>query len=99
MHDQTNTMPKAAKTGRTRRHTWVPWFCLVMVLLLVASLAYAFLRPQKTSNQHPTQTVQQPAFKPVVGDVNDPERDDPDITVQQGLVSGFQFRSGGCTVQ
>jgi len=33
-----------------------------------------------------------------VGDVNDPERDDPDITVQQALVPGFQFRKGGYTL-
>lgn len=91
-------MPEVAKTLRIGCRTWVPWFCLVMILLLVASIAYAWLRPQKTSNQHPQQTVQQPTFKPVVGDVNDPERDDPDITVQQALVPGFQFRSGGYTL-
>ena len=34
-------------------------------------------------------------YKPVVGDVNDPEDDDPDITVQQALIPGFQFKQGG----
>ncbi len=101
MHDRTNTMPEEAKLGKNRHsawRTWVPWFYLVMVLLLVASIAYASLRPQKTSSQHSQQTVQRPTFQPVVGDVNDPERDDPDITVQQALVPGFQFRSGGYTL-
>src|SRR5437588_12663031 len=101
MHDQINTMPEEATIGKNRHHTWrtwVPWFCLVMVLLLLASIAYAWLRPQKIKSQHPQQTVQQPTFKPVVGDVNDPERDDPDITVQQAIVPGFQFRSGGYTL-
>jgi len=33
-----------------------------------------------------------------VGDVHDPEDDDPDITIQQGIIPGFQFKQGGYTL-
>ncbi|HKV59280.1 MAG TPA: carboxypeptidase regulatory-like domain-containing protein, partial [Ktedonobacteraceae bacterium] len=39
-----------------------------------------------------------PSFQPVVGDAHDPEDDDPDITVQQGIIPGFQFKQGGYTL-
>lgn len=42
--------------------------------------------------------VPTPSFHPVVGDVHDPENDDPDITVQQGIIPGFQFKQGGDTL-
>jgi len=41
--------------------------------------------------KHVAKVEQGPVFRPVVGDVNDPERNDPDITVERALAPGFQF--------
>ena len=85
--------------GRLRRPgggaSWVLWCSVLVVIVLGASGTYFWLHAQDGVKQRSAQTVQLPTYKPVVGDVNDPERDDPDITVQQALVPGFQFRSGG----
>ncbi len=69
-----------------------------IVLLLAASVIYFVQLPHSApvAQQHPTS--QQPTFQPVIGDVNDPEKDDLDITVQQSLIPGFQFRTGGFTL-
>lgn len=68
-------------------------------MLLVGGVAYNLLQSQHVDTHHSMRVVQMPLFKPVVGDINDPERDDPDITVQQALVPGFQFRKGGYTLR
>src|SRR5258708_7239661 len=39
-----------------------------------------------------------PTFKPVVGDVSDPDDADPDVNVEQPLVPAFQFQRGGYTL-
>src|SRR5712692_7625030 len=78
-----------------RHASWVLWCSILVVILLGASGTYFWLLPQHAGKQRSAQTVHPPTYKPVVGDVNDPEQDDPDITVQQALVPGFQFRSGG----
>src|SRR5205085_12312869 len=45
------------------------------------------------------QLAQAPIFKPVIGDVNDAQDDDdPDVTIQQSLIPGFQFKQGGYTL-
>ena len=98
MDDRKKNNSKAVTAVRNRHRTWVAWFCLSMAMLLVGSVAYALLQPQHVVTHHSTQSVRLSPFKPVVGDVNDPERDDPDITVQQALVPGFQFRKGGYTL-
>ena len=87
-----------AKPRNSRSPAWIVWSCLLIVLLLGGSVTYAWLRLQHSTGVTPQQAIQLPAFKPVVGDVNDPEGDDPDITVQQALVPGFQFRNGGYTL-
>ena len=89
---------RAVTTARSRNRAWVVWFCLLTVTLLVVSIAYTLLQPRHEVTHHSTQVVRLSPFRPVVGDVNDPERDDPDITVQQALVPGFQFRKGGYTL-
>src|SRR3984893_10285350 len=75
--------------------SWMLWCGVLVVILLGASGTYFWLHSQVVLKQRSAQTVQLPTYKPVVGDVNDPERYDPDITVQQALIPGFQFRSGG----
>ena len=71
---------------RSRHRPQVKWFCLLIVMLLVGGVAYNLLQSQHVDTHHSMRVVQMPLFKPVVGDINDPERDDPDITVQQALV-------------
>src|SRR5712691_12129486 len=78
-----------------RHASWMLWCGVLVVILLGASGTYFWLHSQDVVKHRSAQTVQLPTYKPVVGDVNDPERDDPDITVQQALIPGFQFRSGG----
>jgi len=58
-------------------------------------VGYAWVRPRASVVVHHVQPISTPTFKPVVGDVNDPEDDDPDITVQQQFIPGFQFQRGG----
>lgn len=82
----------------TSHPAWIISSCLLTLTLLGGSLTYIWLRLQRPPAATLQHTVQHPTFKPVVGDVNDPEGDDPDITVQQALVPGFQFHSGGYTL-
>lgn len=78
-----------------------PFVALGYSLLLIGLLAggaYGWLllhmpRPHTTQSQRATAV-----FKPVVGDVNDTEDDDPDVTIQQGQIPGFQFKVGGYTL-
>ena len=74
------------------------WSGLLIALLLSTSITGYLVWPRNTTVVHPHSVSQQPTFQPVVGDVNDPEKDDPDITVQQSLIPGFQFRKGGYTL-
>ncbi len=69
-----------------------------VLVLISASIAYVYLRPQPPVI-HPKKAVAGPTFRPVVGDVNDPEVDDDDITVQQSLIPAFQFKRGGYTIR
>ena len=78
-----------------RRRKLAIWSGLLLALLLGTSVAYCVAWSHNAPKVHPRPVVQQPTFQPVIGDVNDPEKDDPDITVQQSLIPGFQFRQGG----
>src|SRR5947207_11956275 len=89
---------QVTKPRITRHPAWIISTCLLTLTLLGGSLTYTWLRHQRPAAVPPQHAVHLPTFKPVVGDVNDPEGDDPDITVQQALVPGFQFRGGGNTL-
>ncbi len=81
------------------RRARVLWFCVLMVVLVVGgSVRYVRLGTQNVGRKHVAKVEQGPVFRPVVGDVNDPERNDPDITVERALAPGFQFRKGGFTL-
>jgi len=73
-----------------------------MVVLVVGGSVwyarYTWLGTQDVGRKHVAKVEQGAVFRPVVGDVNDPERNDPDITVEQALAPGFQFRKGGYTL-
>src|SRR5712692_4214821 len=98
MNKQHSKKRLVTKPRITRHPAWIISSCLLTLTLLGGSLTYTWLRLQRPAAVTPQHTVQLPTFKPVVGDVNDPEGDDPDITVQQALVPAFQFRSGGYTL-
>lgn len=93
---KTNSHGKPARIRRGR----FPGIMLVSLLLLLVlciggglSIAWYYFHQAPS---HPiAHQVPRPTFQPVVGDVNDPEDDDPDITFQQPLVPGFQFQKGG----
>ncbi len=70
-------------------------FSLFLIATLGIGASYLWLHPHTSAVVHQVQPTPTPTFKPVVGDVNDPEDDDPDITVQQELIPGFQFQHGG----
>lgn len=86
----------AGKTHSARR-VLVITSCLLALLVVGAGLAYAFLR-QPPPVPQPQKVSVTPHYQPVVGDVNDPEIDDDDITVQQSIIPAFQFKTGGYTL-
>src|SRR5256714_2445588 len=98
MNKQLSEKTQVTKPRITRHPAWIISSCLLTLTLLGGSLTYTWLRLQRPAAVTPQHAVHLPTFKPVVGDVNDPEGDDPDITVQQALVPGFQFRNGGYTL-
>lgn len=71
---------------------------VLLCLALVGGVAYLLLQSQTPPPARQAIVVPTPSFHPVVGDVHDPEDDDPDITVQQGIIPGFQFKQGGYTL-
>lgn len=82
---------------RTKRNILI---FLIAIIVVGSSGGYYVLShtytPHIVRKQLPSVT---PTFQPVVGDVADPEHDDPDITVQQPLIPGFQFQHGGYTLR
>src|SRR5437588_12468758 len=99
MNKQHSKKTQVTKPRITRHPAWIISSCLLTLTLLGGSLTYTWLRLQRPAALTPQHAIHLPTFKPVVGDVNDPEGDDPDITVLQALVPGFQFRSGGYTLR
>jgi hypothetical protein len=72
--------------------------CIVLCLALVGGASYTLWQLRTPPPARRVQVIATPSFQPVVGDVLDPEHDDPDITVQQGIIPGFQFKQGGFTL-
>ncbi len=68
---------------------------LMFALVLAASVFYAVSRLQHPPQIRPVMSKPAPVYHPVVGDTHDPDGDDPDISVQQSLIPGFQFKQGG----
>lgn len=69
---------------------------IIVCALLGASVLYTVLRLQTPPQAHLQPIARAAIFKPVVGDVNDPQDDDDlNVTVQQSLIPGFQFKHGG----
>lgn len=72
--------------------------CVALCLALVGGAGYTLLKLQTPPPARQVLVVPTPSFQPVVGDAHDPEDDDPDITFQQGIIPGFQFKQGGYTL-
>ena len=96
--NRTNKRQVDRLSFKKKHHKLALWLSLLMVLLLGTSVTYLLVWPHNTPIVHPRLVSRQATFQPVVGDVNDPEKDDPDIMVQQSLIPGFQFRKGGYTL-
>lgn len=86
---------KSGGKGWLSGRVWAFVGLILIAMISIASLSYLWFYLQPSPTRHPQQVIRGPAFKPVVGDINDPEDDDPDITMQQALVPGFQFKTGG----
>ena len=84
------------KLRRIRHLMLIVSGCFVIVLI-GGSFAYVYIHRQSSVIQ-PKKVIVSPTFRPVVGDVNDPEVDDDDVTVQQSLIPAFQFKRGGYTI-
>jgi len=91
------TTPSTSSRRRDRRRfprILVAWRCL-LIAFIGAGLTYTWIDSHPVTVKHMQQLTPTPGFMPVVGDVHDPEDSDPDITVEQPLVPGFQFQHGG----
>jgi carboxypeptidase family protein len=90
------TAPITKRRFKRRKH---PGILIVWCSLLIAvtgagfSYTWIYVHPAVVKYVQPANSI--PGFVPVVGDVHDPEDADPDITVEQPLVPGFQFQRGG----
>ncbi len=94
--EKTNEATHTGKRGK-RRKLFV--MCsVILCLALVGGAGYTLLQSQTPPPARQALVVPTPSFHPVVGDVHDPEDDDPNITVQQGIIPGFQFKQGGYTL-
>lgn len=86
-------------TGRRSKRKKALILCSVVVCLaLIGGVASLLFQSQTPPPSRQALIVPTPSFHPVVGDVHDPEDDDPDISVQQGITPGFQFKQGGYTL-
>lgn len=71
-------------------------FGFLIAIMFATGISYAaWLYLYPAAGKPPEQATPVISYKPVVGDVHDPEDNDPDITVEQPLVPGFQFQRGG----
>ncbi len=87
---------EAIQSGRrSKRKKVVILGSVALCLALIGGVAYWLFQAQTPPTARQVLIVPTPSFHPVVGDVHDPEDDDPDITVQQGIIPGFQFKQGG----
>jgi hypothetical protein len=91
--EKTKEVTHAGRRGK--RRMLVVAGCIVLCLALVGGASYTLLKLQTSRPARQVLVVPPSSFQPVVGDVLDPEYDDPNITVQQGIIPGFQFKQGG----
>jgi Carboxypeptidase regulatory-like domain len=70
------------------------WCCL-LIAITGAGFGYSWINMSSDAVRHKQPAAATPGFVPVVGEIHDQEDTDPDITVEQPLVPGFQFQKGG----
>jgi hypothetical protein len=91
------TLAKTSRRSNRRRRLppiLIAWSCL-LIAIIGSGIGYTWANLRPVAVQHAQQSTPVAGFVPVVGDVHDPEDTDPDITVEQPLVPGFQFQRGG----
>ncbi len=71
-------------------------FLIAITITTATGIVWLWPHPAHVAQSHLTTLT--PTFKPVVGDVSDPDDADPDVTVEQPLVPAFQFQRGGYTL-
>jgi len=94
IREKTVSITKRRFSRRKLPRLLIVWCCL-LIALIGAGFSYTWIYKHPTAVKHVQLVVTSPGFAPVVGDVHDPEDKDPDITVEQSLVPGFQFQRGG----
>ncbi len=93
-HETTAATRKRRFTRRRLPRILIVWCCLLIVIT-GAGFGYTWIYTGSVTVKHTLPAAPVPGFVPVVGDIHDPEDADPDITVEQPLVPGFQFQQGG----
>src|SRR5260370_14863004 len=78
--------------------TFILWCIFLIVVNITSATVLVWLWPHPAHVARSHLTTITPTFKPVVGDVSDPDDADPDVTVEQPLVPAFQFQRGGYTL-
>jgi hypothetical protein len=92
--EKTQSITRRRLDRRRLPRILIIWCCLLIAIVL-AGISYTWISLRPAAVNYRRQATPAPAFVPVVGEVNDPEDADPDITVEQPLVPGFQFQHGG----
>jgi hypothetical protein len=93
-HETTASITKRRFTRRRLPRILIVWCCL-LIAIIGAGFGYTWIYVGPVAVKHTRPATPVPGFVPVVGDIHDPEDADPDITVEQPLVPGFQFQKGG----
>jgi hypothetical protein len=93
-HETTVSKTKSRFTRRRLPRILIVW-CSLLIAIIGAGFGYTWIYVGPVAVKHTRTATPVPGFVPVVGDIHDPEDADPDITVEQPLVPGFQFQKGG----
>src|SRR5712692_3825089 len=92
--------PKHQKHMASKKpsRTFILWciFLIAVTTITATGLVWLWPHPAHVARSHLTTLT--PTFKPVVGDVSNPDDADPDVTLEQPLVPAFQFPRGGYTL-
>src|SRR6266849_8378699 len=78
--------------------TFILWCIFLIAVTITTATGILWLWPRPAHIAQPQPKAPSATFKPVVGDVSDPDDADPDVSVEQPLVPAFQFQLGGYTL-
>src|SRR6266702_1340750 len=78
--------------------TFILWCIFLIAVTITTATGIVWLWPHPAHIAQPQPKAPSATFKPVVGDVSDPDDADPDVTVEQPLVPAFQCQRGFYTL-